>query len=196
MGYMFLILSWSIFYFTHSFFASAKLKRILKVRMEESFKWYRLSYTIFSLFLFLAIMVQSILIPPKNFIAQTPLTTYLGYMIAAFGTIILVKSIKQIRMKEFLGLETANESAKLIQSGLYSRIRHPLYLGLLMIFLGYVLVSTQYTALIHFGCLVLYLPFGIYFEEKNLVDHFGEKYLEYQKNVPMLFPKWGKKKRA
>lgn len=196
MGYLLLILSWSIFYFTHSFFASAKLKRILKERMKDSFKWYRLSYTIFSSLLFLAIMVQSILIPPKSFLAQTALLTYLGYMIAAFGTIILVKSTKQIQMKEFLGFETAEESPKLIQTGLYSRVRHPLYLGLLMIFLGYVLVSAQYTALIHFFCLVLYLPFGIYYEEKNLIHLFGKKYQEYQKNVPTLFPNWGKKKRA
>lgn len=196
MGYMLLILSWSFFYITHSFFASAKLKRILKVRMEDGFKWYRLSYTIFSLLLFLAIMVQSILIPPQNFIAQNSFMTYLGYMIATFGTIISVKSSKQIKMKEFLGIETFDKPSKLIQTGLYSRVRHPLYLGLLMIFLGYVLVSAQFTALIHFFCLVFYLPFGIYFEEKNLIDQFGEKYEAYQKVVPMLFLSWGKKKRA
>ncbi|WP_296702231.1 isoprenylcysteine carboxylmethyltransferase family protein [Algoriphagus sp.] len=196
MGYLLLILSWSIFYFTHSFLASAKLKRILKGRMKDGFKWYRFSYTIFSSLFFLVIMVQSILIPPNRFLPQTTLMTYLGYMIAAFGTIILVKSTKQIQMKEFLGLEKAEESPKLIQTGLYARVRHPLYLGLLMIFLGYVLVSAQYTALIHFLCLILYLPFGIYFEEKNLIGLFGEKYKEYQKQVPTLFPRWGKKKRA
>jgi protein-S-isoprenylcysteine O-methyltransferase Ste14 len=196
MGYMLLILSWSFFYTTHSFFASAKLKRILKVRMEDGFKWYRLSYTIFSLFLFLAIMVQSILIPPQKFIAQNSFMTYLGYMIATFGTIISVKSSKQIKMKEFLGIETFDKPSKLIQTGLYSRVRHPLYLGLLMIFLGYVLVSAHYTALIHLLCLILYLPFGIYFEEKNLIDQYGEKYQAYKKVVPMLFPSWGKKKRA
>ena len=141
-------------------------------------------------------MIQSVLIPQKSFLTQTPLMSYLGYMIAAFGTIILVKSTKEIKMKEFLGFETTEESAELIQTGLYSRVRHPLYLGLLMIFLGYVLVSAQYTALIHFLCLLIYLPFGIYFEEKNLITQFGEKYQEYQKNVPTLFPRWGKKKRA
>jgi len=196
MVYILLLLSWSFFYFTHSIFASAKLKRILKVRMKDSFKWYRLLYTIFSLLLFLAILIQSSLIPPQNFLPQNPLMTYFGYMLAAFGTIILVKSSKQIKMKEFLGVETLDKPTKLIKSGLYSRVRHPLYLGLLMIFLGYVLVSAQYTALIHFFCLLFYLPFGIYFEEKNLVSQFGKEYQEYQKYIPMLFPKLNKKKRA
>lgn len=196
MGYIILISSWSLFYFTHSFFASSKLKRILKVRMKQGFKWYRLFYTIFSIFLFLAILVQSILISPQSFLAQNPIMTYLGYMLAAFGTIILVKSSKQINIKEFLGEETFEKPLKLIQTGLYSRVRHPLYLGLLMIFLGYVFVSIHYTALIHFICLVIYLPFGIYFEEKNLIHQFGDKYQAYQKDVPMLFPRWGKKKRA
>ncbi len=196
MDYILLIFSWCIFYVTHSIFASAKLKRILKVRLKESFKWYRLFYTIFSLLLFMAIMVQSMLIPAQSFLAQKPIMTYLGYMIATFGTIILVKSSKQIRMKEFLGLKKESNSTQLITTGLYGKMRHPLYLALLMIFLGYVLVSAQYTALVHFLCLVVYLPFGIYFEEQNLIDQFGEKYKNYQKNVPMLFPKLGKKKRA
>jgi protein-S-isoprenylcysteine O-methyltransferase Ste14 len=196
MGYLLLILSWSLFYFTHSFLASSKLKRILKVRMKESFKWYRIFYTILSISLFLAILAQSILIPPQSFLTHNPIMTYLGYMLAAFGTIILVKSSKQINMKEFLGVETFDKFPQLIQIGLYSRIRHPLYLGLLMIFLGYVFVSLHYTALIHFICLVIYLPFGIYFEEKNLIHQFGDKYQAYQKDVPMLFPRWSKKKRA
>ena len=196
MGYFLLILSWGFFYFTHSFFASAKLKRILKVRWEQGFKSYRLLYSIVSTLLFLGIMIQSILIPPQNFLPQKPLLTYLGYMIATFGTILSVRSSKQIRLKEFLGLKSDPKNQKLITSGLYGKMRHPLYLGLLMIFLGYVLVSAQYTALVHFICLVVYLPFGIYFEEKNLIDQYGDAYLNYQKNVPMLFPTWNNKKRA
>ncbi|MBN3581446.1 isoprenylcysteine carboxylmethyltransferase family protein [Algoriphagus aestuarii] len=196
MGYFLLILSWGFFYFTHSFFASTKLKRILKVRWERGFKSYRLFYSLFSLLLFLAIMIQSILIPAQYFLPQKPLLTYLGYMIATFGTILMVRSSKQINLKSFLGIVSEPSNQKLVTTGLYSKIRHPLYIGLMMIFFGYVLVSAQYTALIHFICLVVYLPFGMYYEEKNLIDQYGEAYRTYQKNVPMIFPNWSKKKRA
>lgn len=196
MGYILLIFSWSIFYSTHSLFASAKLKRILKAQWRGSQKWYRLLYTLISTLLFVGIMIKSLFIPATKFLDQNPLMTYLGYMLATFGTILLVKSTKQIQLKQFLGLSSSEKSPILITTGLYSRVRHPLYLGLILIFLGYVLVSASYTAIVHFSCLVLYLPFGMYFEEKNLVDQFGQAYQNYQKSVPMILPRWGKKKRA
>ena len=194
MGYILLIFSWSIFYSTHSLFASAKLKRILKAQWAGSQKWYRLFYTIFSTLLFMGILIQSLFIPVSKFLDQSDLMTYLGYMFATFGTILLVKSTKQIQLKQFLGISAQEKSPHLITTGLYARVRHPLYLGLVLIFLGYVLVSATYTALIHFSCLILYLPFGMYFEEKNLVDQFCKAYEEYQKKVPMIIPKWNKKR--
>lgn len=196
MGYILLIFSWSIFYTSHSFLASTKLKRILKDRGKGSLKWYRLFYTIFSTIFFLGIMIQSLLIPATKFMNPSDLLVYLGYMFATFGTIIMVKSTKQIHLKQFLGLSPVEKSSELITHGLYAWVRHPLYLGLILIFLGYVLVSPTYTALIHFCCLILYLPFGIYFEEKNLIAQFGKTYLEYQQKIPMIFPRWIKKKRA
>ena len=37
----------------------------------------------------------------------------------------------------------------------------------------------------------VYIMIAIYYEERDLVDHFGSKYVEYQETVPMLVP--GKK---
>jgi protein-S-isoprenylcysteine O-methyltransferase Ste14 len=34
----------------------------------------------------------------------------------------------------------------------------------------------------------IYLFIGIYFEEKKLIEVFGEKYEKYQQDVPMLIP--------
>ncbi len=36
--------------------------------------------------------------------------------------------------------------------------------------------------------LFVYLPFGIWLEEKKLIRHFGQAYLDYRQKVPALFP--------
>lgn len=191
MNYVLLALSWIIFYTLHSLLAASKLKRILEVKWGEAYKWYRLVYTLISLVLFFGIMVQAVLIPPSRLIPKSELTNYLGYMLAGLGTIIATKSSKNYSIKRFLGISpSVNESEELVTTGLYSKMRHPLYSGLLLIFLGYFLFAGTISSAVHLGCLLLYLPFGIYFEEKNLVVQFGEAYQNYKSEVPALIPKF------
>lgn len=193
MNYVLLALSWIVFYTLHSTLAASKLKRILEGKLGNAYKWYRLAYTLISLLFFFGIMIQALLIPKTVLIPKSDLTNYLGYMLAGFGTIIATKSSKNYSLKRFLGFEySLKESEELITTGLYSKVRHPLYAGLVLIFLGYFLFAGTVSSAVHLGCLLLYLPFGIYFEEKNLVVQFGQAYQKYKAEVPALIPKFRK----
>jgi methanethiol S-methyltransferase len=189
MANVILILSWSVFYILHSALASGKIKRFLEAKWPRFYKNYRLFYTLFSILLFLGIFIQALVLPVQHLWEPHGFSSYGGYMIATLGVIVFIRSIKAISFWKFLTKEerTSND---LIQKGIYQRLRHPLYLGLTLIFMGYFLVAGTVGSLIHLGCLVLYLPFGIYFEEKNLLERFGKAYEEYQKQVPAFFPKW------
>ncbi|MFC3879917.1 methyltransferase family protein [Algoriphagus namhaensis] len=195
--YLSLVLLWAGFYASHSILASVKVKRKLEGVWGDGMKWYRLLYSLISL-LFLGIILWfSTQVPYRQLMPNSPFGTYVGYMLATFGTIILVKSGKSISIKSFLGIVPEKEkSQKLITEGLYKYTRHPLYAGLLLIFLGYFFVSPTLSVTIHCICLIVYLPFGIYFEEKNLVSIFGSDYQDYQDQVPQFFPRIGKKKEA
>lgn len=193
MDYILLALSWAFFYSLHSILAASKLKRILEEKLGKAYKWYRLFYSFLSTVLFLGIVIQSLFIPNQFLLTKTPFLTYLGYMMAALGTIIAMKAMKQVSFSSFIGIKPDHflkTEGRLVTTGWYARMRHPLYSGLILIFLGYFLVAGTITAGIHLLCLLLYLPFGIYYEERNLIALFGEEYREYQKKVPSIFPKF------
>jgi protein-S-isoprenylcysteine O-methyltransferase Ste14 len=197
MEYALLAFSWSIFYSLHSFLAASKLKRILARKLGSPIKWYRFFYSLFSIAFFLSIVLQSLYIPHEVLMNQSEITTYLGYLFASFGTIVVLKASKQISLSSFLGLNPSSEfsTEKLVVQGWYARVRHPLYAGLILIFGGYFLIAGSYSAAVHLGCLLIYLPFGIYFEEQNLISLYGNQYRDYRKKVPAIIPLfWESKK--
>ncbi len=68
----------------------------------------------------------------------------------------------------------------------YQFVRHPIYVGWLLIHW-----MTPYLPLDHLllaGGMTMYILIGIYFEEKDLVRFFGERYLAYREKVPALIP--------
>lgn len=163
--------------------------------MKGSYKWYRLAYSLYSTLFLLGLFVFAAIIAPYWIFEPSEGSTYFGYMLATFGTIISVKSMKGISAGRFIGWrphDDLSEKEELIRDGWYKHMRHPLYAGLILIFLGYFLYVPNLSSLIHLLALLFYLPFGIYFEEKKLIAIYGEAYVDYQKNVPPLFP-WFKK---
>ncbi len=185
-----MILSWGLFYSLHTALASGKLKRFLEAKWPQEMKWYRLFYTMFSTALLIGILFQALFLPNQQVLQTNPYTNYIGYMLATLGVVMTSRSLKEISFSSFLGLSRKDieSTDSLVIRGIYGKMRHPLYLGLILIFLGYFLVSGTVGALIHMSCLIGYLPFGIYFEEKNLLKKYGNAYSDYQKSVPAILP--------
>ena len=191
MPYLYLFIGWMLYYGSHSYLAALNIKRIIQGYMGSAYKWYRLLYSLVSTLGFFALLFYAGTISPLYLMNPSDGTQYIGYMLATFGTIIAVKSLKGISIKRFLGLhpyDDLKETNELVLEGLYRWVRHPLYGGLILIFLGYFFFLPTMASMTLLIALLVYLPFGIYFEEKKLIALHGQAYIDYQKTVPPLIP--------
>lgn len=113
--------------------------------------------------------------------------------IHVLGWLTLVAATFEIDHFHLMGLKQSlsmnpPEGDKLNESFLYSIVRHPIQTGVLMgIWSTANMSMTQF--MLSF-CLTLYIFIGLYYEEKSLISHFGDLYLDYKKRVPGVMPFW------
>jgi protein-S-isoprenylcysteine O-methyltransferase Ste14 len=70
---------------------------------------------------------------------------------------------------------------------LYSRVRHPLYIGWAMAFWASPTMSAGH--LLFASVLTAYMGLAALVEERDLIAHFGDQYLQYRRDVPRFVPR-------
>lgn len=112
-------------------------------------------------------------------------------MLAGQGisVLLLIVAVLQTDTLSFVGLRQVfsdEKKGKLVTSGLYRFVRHPLYtFGLLILWLS---PSMTINSLIVYILLTIYILLGAYFEERKLLREFGQAYADYKLSTPMLIP--------
>jgi protein-S-isoprenylcysteine O-methyltransferase Ste14 len=82
----------------------------------------------------------------------------------------------------------AQRDGYVAQTGPYQFLRHPQYMGFILIMIGFLLQWPTLITLLMFPVLVLmYVRLAIR-EEKEAVEIFGEAYLNYRQKTPGFFP--------
>lgn len=194
MNWVFLTLAWSTFYLLHSLLAGEKAKDWVKKNISIAYTYYRLGYNLFfivtmGLLVYWTIMADAdYLFPRKTWMIIT------GGILTFLGTILLMLAGKNYNLREFAGIPSTTDHAgqatkeKLIITGLNKWVRHPLYLSIYILFTGIALLHPTAHTWVAIGISFLYLPIGIYSEEKKLITTFGEEYKKYRKSTPAIFP--------
>jgi len=77
---------------------------------------------------------------------------------------------------------------QVITTGVFSIVRHPIYLGSILLYLGFILLSLSLLSVLVWSIIIIFYYMISRYEEKLLTQRFGSAYEGYKKKVPMLFP--------
>ncbi|GAC1596296.1 MAG: isoprenylcysteine carboxylmethyltransferase family protein [Hymenobacter sp.] len=194
-----LLLGWLGYYALHSVLATTWLKAAVAARWPGGSRYYRLGYNGVAVVLFGLLMAYQHGLPARPLWAAHPVLTALGWALLAGGLLVSLLALRGYNLAEFGGWGYLRQggvpvSTELSTYGLNARVRHPLYTGLLLLLLGYVLAAPTLPRLIFAGCSALYVLVGARLEEHKLLAHFGAAYARYRAQVPMLLPRLGRRR--
>ena len=178
----------------HSFLASLKVKAQTRHWFGSSTDlWFRLAYNFIAVVTLLPVLILPVILIDEE-IYRIPFPwVILTLIVQALAIFILIKGIKQTGMTSFIGLRQLLlpediTPPRLVTDGLYRYVRHPLYsAGLVFIWL--LPIMTWNLLALNIG-LTIYIIIGAYFEERKLLQEFGDDYAEYRRHTPMLIPRF------
>lgn len=110
-----------------------------------------------------------------------------GLVLMAVGIIITNRASKVISVSTVADMRTDRES-KLVTEGIYARVRHPLYLATILLLFGLIAIYPFAQVIVFSLGLVVYTIIGAFLEERKLVTHYGQDYIEYKKQAGFLLP--------
>jgi protein-S-isoprenylcysteine O-methyltransferase Ste14 len=112
----------------------------------------------------------------------------LGWIVWAAGMVLVMAPIVMFPRRGGVAKgKSFVHTTRLVDTGIYSVVRHPQYLGgVLAVFLATVLLYPHWLFVVLGvpGVIILYQ--STFFEEKRLIKQFGEEYTSYMKRVPRM----------
>jgi protein-S-isoprenylcysteine O-methyltransferase Ste14 len=192
------LISMLIYGLIHSLLASREVKDAFQGRLGERVYhgFYRLIYTIIAVVTFLPI-AGLVILREGDVVWSIPLEWEpVLFVVQMIGIVGFLVSVFQIDGMRFLGLRQAwayfngeplpLPAEPLSTKGVYAIVRHPLYLFSLLVIWP---VQTMTEAYLGFAIgATLYFIVGSYYEERRMVEVFGDQYQAYRERVPWLIP--------
>ncbi|MHA2370704.1 MAG: methyltransferase family protein [Candidatus Hodarchaeales archaeon] len=85
---------------------------------------------------------------------------------------------------------------KVVREGPFRWIRHPVYVGLYAVILGFGLLLSSLATFVVSACFLPFWIFQSFSEERQMLELFGDDYRGYQSTVGMVFPKIRRRKQG
>ena len=115
----------------------------------------------------------------------------LGWLSLLIGAVLCIRSIFAFGANNLALLYVYHpEEGCIINSSIYGVLRHPIYAGVMRLFIGLALLNGNANSI----AFAILIPLGFVgwtrlVEERELIERFGADYLDYRKRVPAFFPK-------
>ena len=111
------------------------------------------------------------------------------YLRIPLGIGILLLSLWLARSGLNIVFGEVREQPHAIRKGVFGIVRHPIYLGAILFYLGLLVLSLSLTAVAVWVVIIGFYMYLCRYEEQLLTKKFGDEYLAYMKKVPMLLPR-------
>ncbi|MHA1883042.1 MAG: methyltransferase family protein [Candidatus Thorarchaeota archaeon] len=111
-----------------------------------------------------------------------------GLVLMAVALIVTNRASKVISVSTVADMRTDRET-ELVTDGIYARVRHPLYLATLLLLFGLMAIYPFAQVVVFSLALCIYTVIGAFLEERKLVTHYGQDYIEYKKQAGFLLPR-------
>lgn len=191
------IVGWSIWFLWHTVIFDNLGKFIFKRMQSNAYKtlFFLQIVPIVTLFGFLISFPLSIAISLRTKISFFNIQQLIALVIFIIGALIIFISFKIISVPRAAFSSDYSKSPKaLVKKSVYSKIRHPLYAGSLLISFALSL-AFPVNFLLFFGINLLFSPVYIYLEERRLINIYGQDYIDYIKETGAIIPKFDIKMR-
>lgn len=117
-----------------------------------------------------------------------PVPFLVGILCFVLGLGLFARSHTDLGTNWSITLEV-RESHQLVTQGVYRRVRHPMYLALLLYSSGQLLVLPNWIAGPSYGvAMILVVAFRLGAEERMMLEHFGQEYEAYMARTKRLVP--------
>ncbi len=105
------------------------------------------------------------------------------------GLILLLVSIIMARTGMKIVFGEFREKPEVIRKGIFGIVRHPVYLSEILFYLSLLIFRTSLAALAIWIIAIGFFHYISRYEEKLLLQRFGDEYRKYMEDVPMFLPK-------
>ncbi|MCX5818980.1 MAG: NnrU family protein [Deltaproteobacteria bacterium] len=194
LNYVYAVLGWVLWCTIHSALISITVTEYMKRKLGDGFRFYRLFYNVVSVATLIPLIYYSNMIREAPVFRWEGALTIVQILLLAASIYLFVVGGRHYSWAQFWGIAQIRAGRahgslargdSFVVSGIHRIIRHPWYLG------GILIVWTQDlsvpTILINM-VISVYFIVGSFLEELKLVREFGDRYREYQRTVSMLFP--------
>jgi protein-S-isoprenylcysteine O-methyltransferase Ste14 len=114
---------------------------------------------------------------PANYLSRYLRVTFLVFCLAIAA--LLIKS----------GHAVVRHEGGLVSTGAFRYVRHPLYLGCILVYLGLAIGTFSLFSLVLWLAILIFYNYLASYEEKLLEARFGERYRIYQKQTGKWLPR-------
>ena len=193
---------WTFFGLQHSLLARPYFKSQIKYLLGERFEKniYPFLYFLSQCIIFLIVYDLIRNVKPDIIFFQLP-NKYHGFifLLNRISNLYLLLTVFHFNIGEFTGFSqlvniftsnrknSINTNQPLNSSFLYRYIRHPMYLGIILVYLTSTTIYSD-VFFVNVVSILIYIDIGSYFEEKTLIRKFGSSYIDFQSKTNKFIP--------